>query len=113
MKETCFIEAKVSVGDKPFNLKAGFKDHQLPTLIKIKEGALSFKPSDASMTTQPYDIAFSYKAKAYVAIMWVRRGNKTFYLIDPKEVVAWEKIGRKSLYEEEAMHLAEITGILK
>lgn len=113
MKETCFIEAKVSVDDKPFNFRSGIKSHQLPTLLKIKDGSFCFKPSDAAMTTQPYDIAFSYKAKSYIAIHWVRKSNKTFYLIDPKTIQYMIDTGIKSLDEKTAMVIADIIGTLK
>lgn len=112
IKETCFIEAKISVGDKPFNLKAGFKDHQLPTLIKIKQDNFGYKISDLDRMTKPFDILFAYRANTYVAIHWVRRGNKKFYLIDPVAVQGLIDDGHKSIKEEMAESIAEFVGIL-
>jgi hypothetical protein len=49
----------------------------------------------------------------YIAIHWVRRGNKTFYLIKPNGIDALISMGKKSLYENEAKDLASIIGELK
>lgn len=112
-KESCKIEGKVSIDNKPFNLKSGFKPHQLPTLINIKNGPFSFKPSDLAQLQQPYDIDFSYKQKAYVAIMWIRKCNKTFYLIDPVAIQGLQEDGHKSIDEKMAHVIAEYVGELK
>lgn len=113
MKETCFIEAKISTGDKPFNLKSGFKDHQLPTLLMINNGPFGYKISDLDRMIKPFDILFAYKAKTYIAIHWVRRGNKKFYLIDPIIIQGLIDDGKKSITEEMASKLAVVIGILK
>lgn len=113
MKETCFIEAKVSTEDKPFNFKSGFKPHQLPTLMAIKNGALSYKISDLDRLQKPLDIFFAYKSKAYVSIHWVRKGNKTFYMLDPVVVQGMIDDGKKSLTEEDAKRYCEFSGTLK
>lgn len=113
IEHTCAIEAKISLDNKPFNFKSGFKPHQLQTLINIKRGSFGFKPSDASMTQQPYDIIYTYEAEAYVAIMWIRKGNKQFYLIDPEEFVDRIKEGHKSMHEGEAHMIATFIGELK
>ena len=109
------IEAKISVGTKPFNLKSGFKDHQLPTLNAYKHRPMSFKPSDAAMCTQPFDLLFTNHntTKAAVAIMWIRRGNKTFYLIDPDVLQGLKDDGVKSIYEKDAEKYSMFTGYLK
>lgn len=112
MPYTCFIEAKISVGDNPFNLKSGFKPHQLPTLLKIKHGSLAYKISDADRTTKPFDIFFACHDMAYVAIHWVRKGNKRFYLIDPDVIQGLIDDGRKSIDEKIAMVVAEKWGEL-
>ena len=113
MKETCFIEAKISVGDKPLNLKSAFKEHQIPTLLMIENGPFGYKISDLDRMVKPFDLLFAYKAKAYVAIHWVRRGNKAFYLIDPVTIQGLIDDGKKSITEEMASKLAVFTGILK
>jgi len=111
-KETCFIEAKISTGNKPFNLKSGFKEHQIPTLLMIKNGSFGYKISDMDCMTKPFDIIFSYKVKSYVAIHWVRRGNKKFYFIDPVTIQGVIDDGIKSITEERAAVLAELTNEL-
>lgn len=112
-KETCFIEAKISTDNKPFNLKSGFKSHQLPTLAMIENGPFGYKISDMDRTLKPFDMMFAYKAKTYIAIHWVRRGNKTFYLLDPVAVQGMIDDGVKSIGEDMARMMAEAVGELK
>jgi hypothetical protein len=113
MKHTCFIEAKVSVATQPFNFKSGFKPHQLPTLLAIKNGPLAYKISDLDRMTKPLDIFFAYRSRAYVAIHWVRKGNKTFYMLDPVAIQGLLDDGKKSLTEEGAEKYCEFKGVLK
>jgi hypothetical protein len=113
MQESCFIEAKISEGDKPLNLKSGFKEHQLPTLALIRDGAFGYKISDMDRIQKPFDLLFAYKAKSYVAIHWVRKGNKTFYLIDPVAIQGLIDDNYKSIDEKMAMVICEIKGELK
>jgi len=114
MKIACYIEAKVSYDDKPFSLISGFKDHQLPVLINAKNKPFGYKISDIDQqTTKPFDILFSKKIQTYVAIMWIRRGNKRFYLIDPVTVQGLIDDGHKSIDEKMAMIVADVTGELK
>lgn len=112
MKESCYIEAKVSYKSL-FNLNSGFKDHQLPCLSQIKHGAFSYKISDLDRLQKPLDIVYAYKARSCVAIMWVRRGNKQFYLIDPDTIQGKIDDGVKSINEEDAMNLSILTGVLR
>jgi hypothetical protein len=112
-KESCIIEAKVSIDDKPFNFKSGFKPHQIPTLLQIKNGTFAYKVSDLDQLQKPFDVIFTKKMETYIAIHWVRRGNKTFYLIEPSGIDALISMGKKSLYENEAKDLASIIGELK
>jgi hypothetical protein len=113
MHETCFIEAKISVGDKPLNLHSGFKGHQIPTLLKIREGSLGYKISDMDRMQKPFDLLYAYHAKSYVAIMWIRKGNKTFYLIDPRTIDGLIDDNYKSIDEKLAMMVCEVKGTLK
>ena len=113
MKHTCFIEAKISIDDKPFNFNSGFKPHQLPTLSSIKHNCMAYKISDMDRMQKPFDIIFARMDKAYVAIMWIRKGNKVFYLIDPDTVQGEIDSGLKSMTEARAEKLAVIRGILK
>lgn len=114
MKQPCYIEAKVAYDDKPFSLISGFKDHQLPTLINAQRKPFGYKISDIDQqTTKPFDILHSNKMMTYVAIHWVRRGNKKFYLLDPVTVQGLQDDGKKSIDEKMCAVIAEITGILK
>ena len=112
-KENCFIEAKISLEDKPLNLKSGFKDHQLPCLMYAQKDTFSYKISDMDRMQKPFDIIHSYKIKTYIAIMWIRRGNKRFYLIDPVTIQGLIDDGHKSLTEAWAMVIADKWGTLK
>lgn len=111
-KQTCFIEAKISIDDKPFNFKSGFKPHQLPTLISARQGVFAHKLSDIGRILQPYDITFGYHTHTYVAIMWIRKGNKTFYLINPITIQGMIDDGHKSMTEERARMIADVIGEL-
>lgn len=113
MEETCFIEAKISTEDKPFNFKSGFKPHQLPTLMMIDNGPFGYKISDMDRTQKPFDMLFAYKAKTYIAIHWVRKGNKQFFLLTPTAVQGMIDDGYKSMTEDMAKRYCEIRGILK
>ena len=113
MKHPCYIEAKVAYDDKPFNLSSGFKEHQLPLLINAKTKPFAYKISDMDRMQKPFDIIFGNKIKTYVAIHWVRRGNKTFYLIDPKKIQELIDGGVKSIDEGICTMIASIEGELK
>lgn len=108
------IEAKVSY-TKSFNLKSGFKEHQLPTLEAYNTKPMKWKISDIDqMTIKHYDMSWTNPktTKALVAIQWVRRGNKTFYLISPDSIIDIMEKGTKSLTEENAKLIAIYTGQL-
>lgn len=112
-KETCFIEAKIVMDNKPLNFKSGFQSHQLPTLISIREGSFDYKISDLDRMQKPFDQIHGYKTKTYVAIKWIRRGNKTFYLINPFTIQGLIDDGFKSLTESMAKEYADVVGELK
>ncbi len=111
--EAITIECKVAVGDAPFNFKSGIKDHQLPGLITTMQNAWGFKPSDAAMTQQLCDLFIGNCTRSYIAIQWVRRGNKKFYLINPHTIQGLIDDGYKSLSEKMAAVIADVTGELK
>jgi len=109
------IEAKASTDHKPFNLKSGFKEHQLPTLIAYNTKPMKWKISDAGIIScQHYDMSWTNPAttKALVAIQWIRRGNKEFYLIEPEAITNVIAQGVKSLTEECAKLIAIYIGQL-
>lgn len=108
------IEAKVSY-TKSFNFKSGFKEHQLPTLIAYNTKPMKWKISDAGIIScQHYDMSWTQPktTTALVAIQWVRRGNKTFYLINPATITEFIDDGLKSLSEEMAEQIAFYIGTL-
>ena len=108
------IEAKVSY-TKSFNLKSGFKEHQLPTLEAYNTKPMKWKISDLDqISTKHYDMSWTNPktTKALVAIQWVRRGNKTFYLIEPEAITNVIAQGVKSLTEECAKLIAIYIGQL-
>ena len=114
MEYSCVIEAKISEENKPFNYKSGFKPHQLPTLIKVRNGKYGYKISDIDASTRkPFDILFTSRQNSYVAIQWIRKGNNKFYLINPNVIQGEIDDGKKSLTEERAEKLASIIGYLK
>jgi len=113
MKETCFIEAKISTENKPFNFNSGFKPHQLPTLAMIDRGPFGYKISDMDRMQKPFDLIFSYKAKTYIAIHWIRKGNKRFYLITPTAIQGLIDDSYKSIDEKMASIISNVTGELK
>lgn len=108
------IEAKVVYG-KLFNYKSGFKPHQLPNLMSAQKGCVTYKISDvtsaAGFGQNPWDLDVYYKAKSFVAIQWV--GEKTFFLIDPSELLHDIDAGIKSLSRERAELLYYLKGELK
>jgi hypothetical protein len=108
------IEAKVSY-TKSFNFKSGFKEHQLPTLEAYNTKPMKWKISDLDqISTKHYDMSWTNPAttKALVAIQWVRRGNKEFYLIEPEAITNVIAQGVKSLTEECAKLIAIYIGQL-
>lgn len=108
------IEAKVSY-TRLFNFKSGFKEHQLPTLEAYNTKPMKWKISDLDqISTKHYDMSWTNPAttKALVAIQWVRRGNKEFYLIEPEAITNVIAQGVKSLTEECAKLIAIYIGQL-
>ena len=110
---TCFIEAKIATGTSPLNYKNNIKDHQTMSLLMIQNGSFSYKISDMDRLQKPFDLFHAYKDRAYYAIIWIRRGNKTFYLIEPSAIQSRIDRGDKSLTEEDAKQIAYLIGELK
>ena len=111
--KSCPIECKVGIEDKPINFKSGFRPHQVPTLIHVKQKVHAYKVSDMDQMPKPYDIAFFCKAPSLIAIMWIRKGNKTFYLIDPIAIQGLIDDGHKSIDEKMAHLIADYVGEVK
>ena len=103
-------EAKISVGDKPINFKSGFRPHQIPTLIQARDKVHAYKVSDMDQMSKPFDGTFFCKAPSYIVMHWVRNGNKTFYLINPKQIALLIEQGYKSLTEVMAESICDYKG---
>lgn len=109
-------EAKISTGTKPLNYKGGFRPHQIDTLLMYKKKPSHWKISDGDSSTKMFDILMTNPTKDLipcVAVMWIRRGNKDFYLIDPDVIQGRIDDGHKSLGEEEAKGLCFYKGVIK
>lgn len=114
--KTLVCEAKVSIGKDPFNYKSGIKPHQIPVLLQYKSKAMHWKISDFdAQSTKHFDILMTCPEVTIPCfpIMWIRRGNKTFYLLDPDVIKGRIEDGKKSLYEEEANKLCFYKGEIK
>lgn len=94
------IEVKISHESK-FNLKSNFKPHQISNLLNAwkGDGCLTYKISDLDQLQKPFDLVVYYKSTPMVAIMWIKPGNKTFYLIHPTAFASAIVKGRKSIDE--------------
>jgi hypothetical protein len=109
------IEAKVIYG-KLFNYKSGLKCHQIQSLQMWKNKPSHWKISDLdACSTKHYDMHFAHPAVSHslFAFHWVKRANKTFYLIDPDTIQGRTDDGEKSLAEDEAEEICFYKGELK
>jgi len=101
MKEhgfTCAYELKVSKGGTVAFSK--FEDQQLPSLVKVKNGILHHKLTDASIGYKPFDGFCLAKENAYVGAMFhiqTKLGQTRFYLLDIDKVMKIKNSGAKSL----------------
>lgn len=80
--------------------------HQVRNLDNAKNSHLIYKIADEGFGQKPFDCFKLQKSPAYIAIMFYRRGQKTFYLID---IDVWidHVLGseRKSITEKEAVEI--------
>lgn len=87
---------------------SSFQPQQLPSLLKVKNGCLYRKISDADRGLKPYDASILCHAEAWVVAGWhyERRGIMV-YMIDIDVFLAEQKQStRKSLTEERAAKIA-------
>lgn len=79
------------------------KEHQKEALLSVKHRKLAYKIADDSVGFKPFDTMFYYKSNAHVVIMFYKRGQKEFFMIDIDDWVHEEKISkRKSITSERA-----------
>ena len=105
-------ELKITNGPSlPFDSVA---DHQLIAL-KLAKGSsgAGYKIPDCGISAKPFDFFFLIRAHAYIVVMFYKRAQKEFFVID---VDAWEKetlsSDRKSLTEDRAREICEYVGLL-
>lgn len=99
--------------DTRFNLKR-VEFHQLRNLKIAKDGLFYYKIPDTNLAQNPFDCFSLHKSDAYIVIMWYKpRQEKIFYMIDVDTIKGLTDDNVKSITEEDAKKLANISGILK
>lgn len=85
------------------------KPHQINALKVAKHGKLAYKIPDVGIEQKPFDCIFLTGLPAYVLIMFYKKGEKKFYIIDV-DVYEKESIEsvRRSLTEERASEIGEV-----
>ena len=79
--------------------------HQLQSLLSVKRGSFVYKISDDSRGLKPFD-CFSLSGEAYVVVMFYKRGQKEFFMIDVDQLVAEsERSQRRSLTASRAAEI--------
>jgi len=83
------------------------KEHQILALLAVKHRKLIYKISDIDQTSRkPFDSFCLSGIDAYVVIMFYRRANKIFYLIDIDDFLKFKKTSkRKSLTEKDCKRI--------
>ena len=103
------IEFKVKRYKKRLNFKCDFRPQQLPSLLETKYGCIYKKYSDMDISTKHYDASQICFAPAYVACLWYReRKPKILYLMDIDDVYGIMDT-QKSMTEDQAKEISEIT----
>lgn len=82
------------------------QEHQLNALFMAKHSTMAYKIPDVGYDQKPFDLAVLGQAEAYVLIMYTRRGQKDFYIIDIDDFLAESKNSvRRSLTEARAQEI--------
>jgi len=77
------------------------KEHQINALWQVKNKKFIYKISDEDRRQKPFDCFMLNCADAFVVIMFYRRGQKTFYMIDIADFLIEKKTStRRSLTEK-------------
>lgn len=80
--------------------------HQILNLQLAKHGMLAYKIEDGTYAPKPFDCFVLAGVPAYIVVMFYRRAQKTFYMIDvDKYVEEVDNSKRKSLTEERAKEI--------
>jgi len=101
---TCAIEIKIcKTGSLPFSR---LEEHQKNALLNTKHGCVVHKIADCGYQN-PFDAVILCNEPAFVVVMFYRRGQKEFFVIDIDTWCAEEKEStRRSLTEERAREIA-------
>lgn len=104
-KTSTAFELKLEKGTSmPFS---AVMDHQLTALHVAKHGVMSYKIADVGYDQKPFDCFVLVNIPSYVVIMFYKRGQKEFFMID---IDTWltEKAtsSRKSLTESRAREIS-------
>lgn len=95
------FELKLVKGNRlPFK---NIAPHQIANLLIVKRGTLSYKISDASYGLKPFDCFVLHKATAFLVVMFYKRGEKNFYMIDIEALINFKEKNpeKKSITREE------------
>ena len=108
-KESSAFEVKVARDGKRFPYKELYS-HQIRALLRVKKSFVYKIPDLGSQN--PFDVFTLYNTGAYVILKFIRRGNKTFYVIDIEDFISHrDKSKAKSITENEAKHIAYLVGV--
>lgn len=95
----------VKTKSMPFNV---VKNHQLDGL-KLVGSKFIYKIADDSQGIKPFDCFTITEASAYIVIMFYKRGQKEFIMIEVSNFIKEKNISkRKSLTEERAKQIGII-----
>lgn len=86
------------------------KPHQITGLKVAKDSLLYWKIADSDSVSKPFDCFTLCRVKAYIVLIWLKRANKTFYIIPIDKII---KLKYNNISEEKAAKLAERIGELK
>lgn len=82
-------------------------DHQWICLKNAKSRNMVYKIPDVGMAQKPFDCFVLAGASAYFVIMFYKRGQKGFFLIDVDVLFSYMETGHRSITEADARSLAD------
>lgn len=83
--------------------------HQKDALYHAKHGHLVYKITDTGMTQKPFDCFMMVMVPTFVVVMFYKRGQKQFYMIDIDRWCEEEQRGlRKSITPEMAAEMGTL-----
>lgn len=104
LKTNTACELKVAKEGQSLPFSA-VKDHQILALSIVKNNGLGYKIPDAGYDQKPFDYFFIH-GEAYVVVMYCKRNQKEFFMIDVDDFVnEGTQSKRRSLTEERAREI--------